>query len=656
MPPRTSDPNVHARRVYALEMPRKVMLLALAALCVGGGVSFLRLGIDPVVVTIGVLIAIPGLILASSALRSRLILEGDRLELRSALRTRTVRRDEIDGLRRIQYNYGTSTRIFLKQNRGALTVSGAFTGNGDLEGWLKGLPDVDERNAARIDRMIDSRASASVGWRTHEELLSTARTWMIGLSTATGIACVAAAVPYHPIHAPGMVALLVFPALGIFLFHRFPLIFTTFKAKVDPRADLGLLILLPGLGVLLSVMSASDPSHLVDPTPLTIWYAAVFLAYFGALVGIAWKSPARWGGIFMLAILGIAYSVGLVNAVDTMPDDSSPTFFRTWIVQKNEVHHSRYTDFDLRVASWGPIEYADDIVVPFTTYRRSAVGDPACVGLHGGFLHAAWYTLVPCTGPLVRDAALSVPETARDASALLVDAQREATRHPRNAHAQFVLGECFVQLKRYDEALPPLLAAERLDTTDAWTHNSIGWVLNQQGRFAAAVPHLRAAVALDSTYGDAQRNLGWAYVKLNDLPDAERTYRVVVRLKPKSAQAAYEYAWVLEHLHGARVAEGEIERALQLDPKNGGIQAYAGYLFRSGGRFADARQHLDTASRLLPTSAAVWAELGATDYLMNDRGSAAAAFAQSVRLDAGYVRSRPDLLKMWRDVAPGSAK
>ena len=630
------------------------MYLVLAAVYVGGGVPILRLGVDPVGITIACLLAIPGLILASSALRSRLILDGDRLELRSALRTRTVRRDDVDGLQRIRNNYGTSTRIFLRNDRGALTVSGAFTGNDDLEGWLKGVPDVDERNAARIEQMIDSEAGP--GRHTHERLLGTARKWMIGLSTVAGVACVAAAVPYHPIYATGMAVLLAFPPLGIFLLHQFPLLFNTFKAKVDPRADLGLLILLPGFGALVPVMFGSDASHLVDPTPLLIWYGAVFLAYFGALVGIAWTSPARWGGVVMLAVLGIAYSVALVNAADTMPDGSSPSYFRTWVVQKREVRHSRYTEFDLRVAPWGPITYANDIPVPVGTYNGAAVGDPACVSLRGGFLHAAWYEFVPCAAPLAREAALSVPTTERDASALLADAQRQAARHPQDAHAQFVLGECLVQLKRYDEALPPLLAAERLDTTDTWTHNVIGWVLNQQGRFAEAVPHLLTAVALDSTYGDAQHDLAWAYLRLNDLPHAEHTYRIVARLEPNSGQAAYEYAWVLEHAHGPSAAEEEIGRALQLEPTDGDIQAYAGYLFRSEGRFADARQHLETASRLLPTSAAVWAELAATDYLMNDSTSAAAAFAQSARLDTGYVRSRPYMLKMWRDVAPGSAR
>jgi len=100
----------------------------------------------------------------------------------------------------------------------------------------------------------------------------------------------------------------------------------------------------------------------------------------------------------------------------------------------------------------------------------------------------------------------------------------------------------------------------------------------------------------------------------------------------------------------------ETARALRLDPQNGEIHAFAGYVFRSEARFADARRQYEEASKLSPNDAAVWGELAATDYLMNDRASAAAAFANSMRLDASYVRSRPGLMQMWRDVASANTR
>lgn len=662
IPPGTADRNARTRRDYSLKTSQRVWNLLTAALCLGGAGFFLaESAVHPLglalSVPFGVLFLIPGVILALSALRSRLTLEGDELELRSALRTRRVRHDEIEGLQRIRRDVGNLTRIFLKDRRGVLSVSEAFVGNADLEEWLTGLPDVDERNAAEIEKMIDSQSAAGVGSQTHQALLRKARKWAAGLTAIAGLACIAAAVPYEAVFFTGMTALLLFPPIGIFLLHRWPLLFTTYRAKVDPRAELIWLILLSGFGVVLSMMFASNPRHLAgDPPTLMLWLGLlIFVVCFGSLARIVWRSPARAAGLVMLTIFGIVYSAGLVDAADTMPDESSASFFRTWIVEKHEHHGRRSTTYYLRLAAWGPIQRADNVSVPGRTYRRAALGDPTCLALHPGLLHAPWYEFVPCADPRLRDAALSVPETARDASALLADAERAAARRPRDAHAQFVLGDCLVQLKRYDEALPPLLAAERLDSSNAWNRNVIGWVLNQQGRFAEALPHLRAAVALDSTYGQAQHNLAWSYLQLHDLPDAKRAYSAVVRLEPKSGEAAYEHAWVLEALNEPRAAESEIGRALQLEPQNGDIQALAGHVFRREARFADARQHYEAASRLLPNDAAVWAELAATDYLMNDRAAAAAAFAKSVSLDASYVRSRPDLERMWRDAAAANS-
>jgi hypothetical protein len=412
MPAITADRNVRTRRAYSLRGSQRAAYLVYAALGLGGGGYFLfesaahPLG-SPLGVPFGALFLIPGIVLTLSALRSRLTLEGDQLELRSALRTRTVRRDQIDGLQRVRRDVGNVTRIFLKEHRGVLTVSAAFTGSADLEEWLSGLPDVDERNAAQTEKMIDGNSTAGVGSRPHDELLRKARTWARGLTAIAVVACIAAAVPNDRVYFTGMTTLLVLPPIGIFLLHRWPLLFTTFRAKVDPRADLIWLILLSGLGIMLSLMLASNPAHLVDVPTLMLWIGlAVFVALFLPLARIVWRSPARAAGLPLLTIFGIMYSVGLVDAADTMPDESTASFFRTWIVDKHEDQGSRFTTYYLRLAPWGPIPQPDNVSVPAGTYSRSALGDPICLALHAGLLHAPWYRFVPCAGPALRDAAL----------------------------------------------------------------------------------------------------------------------------------------------------------------------------------------------------------------------------------------------------------
>jgi hypothetical protein len=343
----------------------------------------------------GFLFLIPGLLIVSLALRSRLILDGERIELRSALRTHTAHRNDIEGLRKIEDQYGRRTRICLKEGRGAFNVSDSFTGNDDLKEWLNGLPNLDEQDATQITQQISNQAALEATDDKGPNALEKAKTWMICLSIAAGFVSIFALVDYGPLHAPSTVLLALFPPLGIWLVHRFPLLFTMFKRKVDPRADIGFVIIWPGIAMVMSYNTGSDHTHLVSPSPLIYWVLLILLCYVALLFRTAWENPSRWGVLAGLVLLGGIYSIGLVNAADTLPDLSVPRPYRTEIL-KMYVSQGRNASFRLRLAPWGPIDYKDDVSVPRHIYQQVKVGDQICIGLHPGFLRAPWYTLTTC--------------------------------------------------------------------------------------------------------------------------------------------------------------------------------------------------------------------------------------------------------------------
>jgi hypothetical protein len=184
--------------------------------------------------------------------------------------------------------------------------------------------------------------------------------------------------------------------VAIILLHRFPLLFTVFRRKPDPRADLGFLIIWPGVGVMFSYQTANDPSHLVDHLQIFYWILLIFAGFVAALFQIAWKSPSR-GAIFSAIVLfGGMYSIGLVNAANSLPDMSAPHLYQSWVSKMYESQSSKGTRYYVRVDPWGPITFPDDVDLPRDTYETYHVGDPVCFGLHPGFLHAPWYTSMPC--------------------------------------------------------------------------------------------------------------------------------------------------------------------------------------------------------------------------------------------------------------------
>lgn len=225
--------------------------------------------------------------------------------MRSALRTFTADRNEIEGLRKISNQYGSWTRIYLKGNGGAFYVSGSFSRNDELNEWLKGLPDLDEREAAEITRELSGHDSQLGTENEQPNALKQAKAWTIVLSIAVGLASIPVTfVNYAPVHTASLILLVIFPPLGIFFVERFPLLFTIFKRKPDPRADIGVVTMWPGIAMLLSYKAASDPTHLVDPLQLIYTVLVVLVCFVAALFRVAWANPSRWGALVGLLIFG----------------------------------------------------------------------------------------------------------------------------------------------------------------------------------------------------------------------------------------------------------------------------------------------------------------------------------------------------------------
>ena len=395
------QPNATCRE-YKLTNGRRLTFSVYAAMCLIGAGFFFKLAINPIgrefALVVGAVFLTPGIILLLQAWRSRLILSGETVELQSAFRTHRANRDEIEGLRTVENQYGQWTRICLKHQTGAFNVSTSFTGNDDLREWFKGLPDLDVRDADEIRQKVSSQESPGSSDNDGSNILAQAKTWAIGLSILAGLVSIPVMfVNYQPVYRAALVTLLACPLVGITLLHCFPLRFTALKQKADPRADLGFLIMWPGIAVMFSYQNSNDPTHLVDSFQLIYWSLLICIGYVAALFQIAWRSPSRIAVFFFFALTGFMYGSGLANAANALPDKSTPLVYQSWIVKKYESHSSKGTRYYLGVAPWGPILYRDDVDVPMSHYKAVNVGDPVCFGLHPGFLRAPWYAVMLCT-------------------------------------------------------------------------------------------------------------------------------------------------------------------------------------------------------------------------------------------------------------------
>jgi hypothetical protein len=389
------------RREYRLGVFPKLIYLVLTAVLITGAVLVIKLATSPNGRPFGfyflfasALLVLLALFLVLVALRSRLVLVGDWIELHSGLRTFRANRNEIEGFRRMQSRSARWVRIYLKERRGAFNISESFTGNNDLNEWLKRVPDLDQRDADQAwQQLRDQHPPGTTDDEIRNELRP-AKAWAAGLSIASVIAgFIALLVNYQPLYTPSIVLLLIFPPLGILLAHRFPLLFTC-SVKSDPRANLGFLVIWPGLPLAMSYLVGNSHTYFTDPSQLIPWALPVLLFFFVALFRATAQNPDPTAFVLVL-MFGAMYSFGVAEAANILSDRSLPRLYRAHVLEKYETY-GKGTIYHLRLASWGPIDNADDLVVSERTYRQVRVRDLMCIELHPGFLHAPWYTLTPC--------------------------------------------------------------------------------------------------------------------------------------------------------------------------------------------------------------------------------------------------------------------
>ena len=248
---------------------------------------------------------------------------------------------------------------------------------------------------------------------------------------------------------------------------------------------------------------------------------------------------------------------------------------------------------------------------------------------------------------LAEPARVPLAEDSATAARVVDYAWQEARNNPRSVDAQLAAGYASMYLDRYEESLPALQAAVRLDAGNAYTQNALGWTYNELERFEEALPHLEAASRIGPSMADASANLGWSYMRLERWEPAERAFRQSLRYRSRDAKTLRELAWVLYHRDKDSLALFETLRSLDLEPEDIWTRAFASKLYREKSRFDDALAHLDTAMSIDDSSATVWVYLGATRYAMGDSPAAKKAFDKAFHLDTAAFTRRPEEFRMW---------
>jgi len=333
------------------------------------------------------LMALLGLAMLAGVLRSRLVIGPDFIEARSFGTWRLPRADIADY--RVHVHHGMREfRLRSKGRRRPFTFTQVFKADDAFAAWFAGLVDSDALlHGVALQRVAgDETLGATAGIRL--ERVDGARRavrWL--LVPAYAIAFWTLASP-----EPGALVLAltaIQPIVALFLTWRFQGLFTLAGSRRPVRADLGVLLLVPGValaGRALQDASLAQPASLLAPA----------LAVGAGLWALALASSddlraARLQAIGMAVVL-VLYAGGLLALADVRLDQAAPVRTAATVTAKR-MTSGKGASARLTLAGSPGHPEAVERRVPRPLYRRVAVGDLVCVTDHPGAFGWHWSSI-----------------------------------------------------------------------------------------------------------------------------------------------------------------------------------------------------------------------------------------------------------------------
>jgi tetratricopeptide (TPR) repeat protein len=131
------------------------------------------------------------------------------------------------------------------------------------------------------------------------------------------------------------------------------------------------------------------------------------------------------------------------------------------------------------------------------------------------------------------------PATVEDARK---EFEAELKIDPRNAGAEYILGQLARQAQQWEEAIAHFSRASRLDANFADAFMGLGLSLNAASRFAEAIPPLETAVKMQPDNPAGHYQLAIAYNRVGRKEDAKREAQLQKEVAERIEQARQKAA------------------------------------------------------------------------------------------------------------------
>ncbi len=211
-----------------------------------------------------------------------------------------------------------------------------------------------------------------------------------------------------------------------------------------------------------------------------------------------------------------------------------------------------------------------------------------------------------------------------------------ATGSIANADPNYVLGLCYIDAKRYDDARrafaaqygfaaesaaawlvtarilfrqemrsPAIAAAQKavqLDPRIPLAHRLLGEIALANADVAGALDELQKEVAVNPLDGETYNRMGDAYIRGGQYAQAQQVLDRAVLLEPNASGPYILLGKALLEEHDPVTAAMYLERGEKMDPSNSMVHMLLGRAFTVMGRQGDASREFETLQKLQETT------------------------------------------------------
>ncbi|MGA9672892.1 MAG: hypothetical protein WBQ94_26990, partial [Terracidiphilus sp.] len=186
---------------------------------------------------VGLVLCLIGASLFARAIPSRLVIDGQRIEVRNLFRLQIAAQSEIEGYIKDDSGMGERIVLRLKNAHGKIRIPQSFDIDDEFHRWIEQLPDLNDENYRERTNALAAEGLGAT-FEEQERTLKRARSQRAFLFLTTAGSAIGLWQAVGPLQAIFASFLVVAPWIGWFWLRRSPTVFAFNKLKQDPRVDL----------------------------------------------------------------------------------------------------------------------------------------------------------------------------------------------------------------------------------------------------------------------------------------------------------------------------------------------------------------------------------------------------------------------------------